>query len=51
MLKKLTHYFKKKKVHIGKWLHCSHEQCTLYTVHVNCTVHWTVQLTWTVKKE
>ena len=58
MLKKLTHYFKKKKeFHVGKWtvqenctVHFLSEQCTLYTVHVNCIVHWTVQLTWTVKK-
>jgi hypothetical protein len=46
MLKKLTHYFKEKKVHAGKWT--VQENCT---VHVSCTVHWTMQLTWTVKKK
>jgi hypothetical protein len=59
MLKKLTHYLKKKVSFMQASEQCKRialftflsEQCTLYTVHVNCIVHWTVQLTWTVKKK
>ena len=58
--KKIAHLKKKQEeegsrmqVNSARELHCSlflSEPCTQYTVHVNCTVHWTVQLTWTVKK-
>jgi len=39
-----------KLIHTKKKIHTKNKnkKCTVYTVHVNCTVQWTVQLACTV---
>ena len=55
-VKKIAHLKKKKKKVSEQCTKTAlftifSEQCMQYTVHVNCTVQWTVQLTWIVTEK